>query len=107
VKQWSRRDRTTSSSAKRDWFPSQYRPAAGELELYDGAANSAWGHIAGLSGGRFGPHSTIDDFFTFSRLLLRRGPAAGATVSTGRHAYNLTRVMNIIGIQPLLAVMRA
>ena len=35
-KQRSRRDRTTSS--KREWFPSQYRPAASELELYDGAA---------------------------------------------------------------------
>jgi hypothetical protein len=42
-----------------------------------------------------------------TRFLMKRLPQVATEMALHVLAYNLTRVMNIIGIQPLLAVIRA
>jgi CubicO group peptidase (beta-lactamase class C family) len=43
------------------------------LEVYDGPANSAWGSEPPSESGGGGLVSTIDDYFTFSRMMLNKG----------------------------------
>jgi hypothetical protein len=42
-----------------------------------------------------------------AHFLMKRLPQVAIEMALHVLAYNLTRVMNIIGVQPLLAVMRA
>jgi CubicO group peptidase (beta-lactamase class C family) len=44
-----------------------------ELDLYDDAANSAWGSEPPFESAGGGLVSTIDDYFTFYRMLLNKG----------------------------------
>jgi CubicO group peptidase (beta-lactamase class C family) len=43
------------------------------LGLFDGAANSAWGSEPPSESGGGGLVSTVDDYFSFSRMMLNRG----------------------------------
>ena len=43
------------------------------LDVFDGAANSAWGSQPPSESGGGGLVSTIDDYFTFSRMMLNKG----------------------------------
>lgn len=51
------------------YFPN---PQSGKLELFDDPANSAW-HKPGCESGGGGLVSTIDDYFSFYRMLLNKG----------------------------------
>jgi CubicO group peptidase (beta-lactamase class C family) len=50
-----------------------YRPNADRLEVYDDAARSGWSASPAFPAGDAGLVSTVDDYFAFSRFLLRRG----------------------------------
>jgi CubicO group peptidase (beta-lactamase class C family) len=54
-----------------------YRPKGDHLELYDAATDSAWKDPPGFPDGAAGLVSTVDDYFAFSRFILRRGRAGG------------------------------
>jgi CubicO group peptidase (beta-lactamase class C family) len=58
---------------KLDRLPTCYRPNAGSQEAYDEPARSGWGTPPAFPAGDAGLVSTVDDFFAFSRCLLRRG----------------------------------
>jgi CubicO group peptidase (beta-lactamase class C family) len=58
---------------KLDRLPVGYLPKPGGLEVYDEAATSAWSKPPAFPAGDAGLVSTVDDYFAFSRLLLRRG----------------------------------
>jgi CubicO group peptidase (beta-lactamase class C family) len=60
--------------AKRDRFPVEYtlNHQTRTLDVFDGAADSAWGKGAPESGGG-GLVSTIDDYFAFTRMMLNKG----------------------------------
>ena len=58
---------------KLDRLPTGYRPMAGSLEAYDEPARSGWCTPPAFPAGDAGLVSTVDDFFAFSRFLLRRG----------------------------------
>jgi CubicO group peptidase (beta-lactamase class C family) len=59
--------------AKMDRFVDAYRPAAEGLELYDAAAGGAWSAVPAFPDGGAGLVSTAEDYFAFSRLILRGG----------------------------------
>ncbi len=61
---------------KLDRLPTGYRPNAGLLEAYDDPARSGWGTLPAFPAGDSGLVSTVDDFFAFSRFLLRQGRVA-------------------------------
>jgi hypothetical protein len=42
-----------------------------------------------------------------AHFLMKRLPKVATEMALHVFAYNLTRVMNIVGVQPLLAAMRA
>lgn len=56
-------------------FPDCYRfnRRTNTLDLYDGAANSAWRPDPPFESGGGGLVSTIDDYFAFSRMMLNKG----------------------------------
>ena len=58
---------------KRDRLLDSYCPKAGELRLYDAAAQSRWSAPPTFPAGDSGLVSTVDDFFAFSQFMLRRG----------------------------------
>jgi CubicO group peptidase (beta-lactamase class C family) len=60
---------------KLDRLPTGYRPNAGRLEVYDDAARSSWNVPPAFPAGDAGLVSTVDDYFAFSRFLLRQGRA--------------------------------
>jgi CubicO group peptidase (beta-lactamase class C family) len=62
---------------KLDRFVGAYRPTSGILELYDAAADSAWGAAPAFPDGAGGLVSTADDYFAFSRLVLGQGQTKG------------------------------
>ncbi|HWL75474.1 MAG TPA: IS1182 family transposase [Burkholderiaceae bacterium] len=53
------------------------------------------------------PFATLKMRMGATHFLMKRLPKVGTEMALHVLAYNLTRVMNIIGIQPLLAAMRA
>jgi transposase len=53
------------------------------------------------------PFATLKMRMGATHFLMRRLPKVATEMALHVLAYNLTRVMNIIGVQPLLAVMRA
>jgi hypothetical protein len=53
------------------------------------------------------PFTTLKMRMGATHFLMKRLPRVATEMALHVLAYNLTRVMNIIGIQPLLAVMRA
>ena len=53
------------------------------------------------------PFGTIKAGMGATHFLMKTLPRVAAEMALHVLAYNLTRVMNIIGIQPLMAAMRA
>ena len=53
------------------------------------------------------PFATLKMRMGATHFLMRRLPKVATEMALHVLAYNLTRVMNIIGVQPLMAVMRA
>jgi hypothetical protein len=53
------------------------------------------------------PFATLKMRMSAAHFLMKRLPKVATEMALHVLAYNLTRVMNIIGVQPLLAVMRA
>src|ERR1700736_493361 len=53
------------------------------------------------------PFATLKMRMGATHFLMRRLPKVATEMALHVLAYNLTRVMNIMGVQPLLAVMRA
>jgi macrodomain Ter protein organizer (MatP/YcbG family) len=53
------------------------------------------------------PFATLKMRMGATHFLMKRLPKVATEMALHVLAYNLTRVMNIIGVQPLLAVMRA
>jgi len=53
------------------------------------------------------PFGTLKMRMGATHFLMKRLPKVATEMALHVLAYNLTRVMNIIGVQPLLAVMRA
>ena len=53
------------------------------------------------------PFATLKMRMGATHFLMKRLPKVAAEMALHVLAYNLTRVMNIIGVQPLLAMMRA
>jgi hypothetical protein len=53
------------------------------------------------------PFATLKMRMGATHFLMKRLPQVATEMALHVLAYNLTRVMNIIGVQPLLAVMRA
>jgi hypothetical protein len=53
------------------------------------------------------PFGTLKMRMGATHFLMRRLPKVATEMALHVLAHNLTRVMNIIGVQPLLAVMRA
>jgi hypothetical protein len=53
------------------------------------------------------PFGTLKMRMGATHFLMKRLPKVATEMALHGLAYNLTRVMNIIGVQPLLAVMRA
>src|SRR6266498_4772245 len=53
------------------------------------------------------PFGTIKDRMGATHFLMKTLPRVAAEMALHVLAYNLTRVMNILGVQPLMAVMRA
>jgi Transposase DDE domain len=53
------------------------------------------------------PFATLKMRMGATHFLMKRLPKVATEMALHVLVYNLTRVMNIIGIQPLLAVMRA
>ena len=53
------------------------------------------------------PFGTLKMRMGATHFLMKRLPKVAAEMALHVLAYNLTRVINILGVQPLLAVMRA
>ena len=53
------------------------------------------------------PFGTLKMRMGATHFLMKTLPRVGSEMALHVLAYNLTRVMNIMGIQPLMAVMRA
>jgi hypothetical protein len=53
------------------------------------------------------PFATLKMRMGATHFLMKRLPKVTTEMALHVLAYNLTRIMNIIGVQPLLAVMRA
>lgn len=53
------------------------------------------------------PFATLKMRMGATHFLMKRLPKVASEMALHVLAYNLTRIMNIIGVQPLLAVMRA
>ena len=53
------------------------------------------------------PFGTIKAWMGATHFLMRTLPRVASEMALHVLAYNLTRVMNIMGVQPLLAMMRA
>ena len=53
------------------------------------------------------PFGTIKDRMGATHFLMKTLPRVSAEMALHVLAYNLTRVMNIMGVQPLMAAMRA
>jgi Transposase DDE domain len=53
------------------------------------------------------PFATAKMRMGATHFLMKRLPKVATEMALHVLAYNLTRVMNVIGVQPLLAVMRA
>lgn len=53
------------------------------------------------------PFGTIKDQMGATHFLMKTLPRVAAEMALHLVAYNLARVMNIMGVQPLLAAMRA
>ena len=53
------------------------------------------------------PFATLKMRMGATHFLMKRLPKVATEMALHVLAYNLTRVMNIMGVQPLLAVMRA
>ena len=51
------------------------------------------------------PFATLKMRMGATHFLMKELPKVAAAMAL--HAYNLTRVMNVVGIKPLLAVIRA
>jgi CubicO group peptidase (beta-lactamase class C family) len=63
--------------AKMDRFVDAYRPATEGLALYDAAAGGAWSTVPAFPDGGAGLVSTVEDYFAFSRVILRAGTVGG------------------------------
>ena len=48
-------------------------PTTGTLELFDGIAQSQWGHPPAFPSGATGLVSTLDDYLAFGQMMLNRG----------------------------------
>jgi len=53
------------------------------------------------------PFGTIKALMGATHFLMKTLPRVAAEMALHVLAYNLTRVMNILGVQPLMAVMKA
>jgi Transposase DDE domain len=53
------------------------------------------------------PFGTLKMWMGATHFLMKRLPKVATEMALHVLAYNLTRVMNIVGVQPLLALMRA
>ena len=53
------------------------------------------------------PFGTLKMRMGAAHFLMKRLPKVATEMALHVFAYNLTRVMNIVGVQPLLAAMRA
>lgn len=62
-------------AAKLDRLATSYwvNSATGELDLYDGVADSRWRHPPAFADGGAGLVSTVDDYLAFGRMMLNQG----------------------------------
>jgi CubicO group peptidase (beta-lactamase class C family) len=77
---------------KLDRFATSYipNPETGELEILDDVSESQWGQPPAFPSGSAGLVSTIDDYLTFARMLLKQGTYDGGVLLSAQSVAEMT-----------------